>query len=83
MILILMSDHSASDLGHSNARPDPRHANLHRRDRPLGRGPGPVVTDKVTYSGSQRLDGTFDVTMTSQVLPGYPHAKDVPVPADL
>ena len=38
---------------------------------------GPVVTDKVTYSGSQRPDGTFDVTMTTQVLPGYPHAKDV------
>jgi hypothetical protein len=35
----------------------------------------------VTSSTTQRKDGTFDVTMTTQVLPGYPHAKDVLVPA--
>jgi len=29
------------------------------------------------------MDGTFDATLTTQVLPGYPHAKDVLVQADV
>lgn len=44
---------------------------------------GPVVTDKVTYIGSTHPDGYLQVTQAMKVLPGFPHAKDVQVPADL
>jgi hypothetical protein len=42
---------------------------------------GPVVTDKATYSARVHDDGYAEVTMTTQVLSGFPHAQEVAVPA--
>jgi hypothetical protein len=41
---------------------------------------GPVVTERVTYTGRIRGDGAAEVTLLSRVVPGLPQAKETTVP---